>query len=84
MAGDQLSVSQLRVVTRADPTVLMLVLQQLLEDEVIPRRVLAECCTDGRLHVQVDVSGLSDGHLSSLVSRIEQFPAVLTAFWARA
>ena len=69
---------RLQVETEFDPGVLIRVLERFQQLNIVPRRVVADVTADGRIIVEVSVSGLRRSRLAQLVKRIEQFPCVLT------
>jgi hypothetical protein len=71
----------LRVSTDGDPSVLTRLLGHFHNLNVIPRRVVAEFGSNALLHVQVDVSGLSEQRLSLITAKVGQIPSVLHAYW---
>lgn len=73
----------LRVCADADPGALARVLACFQSLNVVPRRVIAEHGTAGTLYIRVDVSGLTEGHLSLIAARIGQVPCVGNAYWHR-
>jgi hypothetical protein len=77
------SLLQLRVVSEADPSALVRVLQQFQNLNFVPRRVTAECSTTGVFHMNVDVFGLSEERLNVIAEKVGQVPCVLNAYWCR-
>lgn len=73
----------LRVCADADPGALARILICFQTLNVLPRRVLAELGTAGTLHVRIDVTGLSEGHLSRIAAKIGEVPSVRNAYWHR-
>lgn len=73
----------LRVSADADPGALARVLTCFQSLNVVPRRVVAEQGTTGTLHIRIDVTGLTEGHLSLIAARIGQVPCVGNAYWHR-
>ena len=73
----------LRVSADADPGALPRVLGCFQSVNVVPRRVVAELGTTGTLHIRIDVTGLTEGHLSRIAARIGQVPCVGNAYWHR-
>jgi hypothetical protein len=71
----------LRVSTDGDPSVLTRILAYFQNLNVTPRRVIAEFGTNAVLHVQVDVSGLSEERLTLITAKTGQNPSVLNAYW---
>jgi hypothetical protein len=72
---------RLRVSTEPDPSTLPRVLGLLQNLNVTPRRIVAEFATTGLVHVQIDVSGLSERRLSLIAAKIAQSVPVLNAYW---
>lgn len=73
----------LRVSAEGDPGALARVLSYFQTLNVVPRRVVAELGTTGTLYIRVDVTGLTEGHLSLIAARIGQVPCVGNAYWHR-
>ncbi len=73
----------LRVSADADPGALARVLNCFQSLNVVPRRVVAEHGTTGTLYIRVDVTGLTEGHLSLIAAKIGQVPCVGNAYWHR-
>jgi hypothetical protein len=71
----------LRVSSDGDPSVLARLLGHFHNLNVTPRRVVAEFGSNALLHVQVDVSGLSEERLSLITAKVGQSPCVLNAYW---
>jgi hypothetical protein len=71
----------LRVSSDGDPSVLPRLLGHFHNLNVTPRRVVAEFGSNALLHVQVDVSGLSEERLSLITAKVGQNPCVLNAYW---
>jgi hypothetical protein len=74
---------RLRVTAEADAGSLSRVLGYFQNINVIPRRILAEFATTGAMHVEVDISGLSEARLSLIAAKISQSVSVLNAYWHR-
>ena len=73
----------LRVNADADPGALARVLTCFQTLNVVPRRVVAELGTGGTLYIRIDVTGLTEGHLSLIAAKIGQVPCVGNAYWHR-
>ena len=73
----------LRVSTDADSGALPRVLTCFQSLNVVPRRVVAELGTTGTLHIRVDVTGLTERHLSLIAAKVGQVPCVGNAYWHR-
>lgn len=73
----------LRVSAEADPGALARVLNCFQTLNVVPRRVVAEHGTTGTLYIRIDVSGLTEKHLSIIAAKIGQVPCVANAYWHR-
>jgi hypothetical protein len=71
----------LRVVAQAEPGVLTRVLFLLQTINVVPRRVLAERDTTGKLYVGVDIFGLPEKRVTLITAKIRQLPDVMDAHW---
>jgi hypothetical protein len=83
MSSATFALLQLRVVSEADPSALVRVLQQFQNLNFVPRRVTAECSTTGVFHVSVDVFGLTEERLNIIAEKVGQVPSVLNAYWCR-
>lgn len=75
------SLLRLRVTTDGDPSVLPRLLGQFQNLNVSPRQVRAEFGLHSRMHLSIDVSGMSEERLSLITSKIGQSPCVLNAYW---
>jgi hypothetical protein len=73
----------LRVSTDADPGALARVLTCFQTLNVVPRRVIAELGTAGTLYIRVDITGLTERHLSLIAAKVGQVPCVGNAYWHR-
>lgn len=73
----------LRVSADADPGALSRVLSSFQTLNVVPRRVVAELGTSGTLYIRIDVTGLTEGHLTLIAAKIGQVPCVGNAYWHR-
>jgi hypothetical protein len=72
---------RLRVSTEADPNTLVRVLGYFQNINVTPHRIVAEFTGDSVMHVQIDVSGISESCLSLISAKIAQRVSVLNAYW---
>ncbi len=72
---------RLRVSAEADPGVVARILSHFQNLNVIPHRIAAEFATTGLLHIQIDVSGLSETRLSHIAAKVRQYVPVLNAYW---
>jgi len=72
---------RLHVFSEADPGVVSRVLGHLQNLNVIPHRITAEFATTGNVHVQIDVSGLSEARMTLIAAKIGQCVPVLNAYW---
>ena len=77
------SLLRLRVVADADPIAIGRVIERFQNINVIPRRISAEFATNDRLHIEVDVFGLSEEQLSLMASKIGEAPCIHHAHWHR-
>lgn len=84
MSSPDLALLRLRVVTEADPGAIARVLERFQNINVLPRRVVVEHGTNGSLHFQVDVTGLSEQMLTLIALKISQVPTVSHVHWHRA
>ena len=73
----------LRVNADADPGALARVLTCFQTLNVVPRRVISELGTTGTLYIRIDVTGLTERHLSLIAAKVGQVPCVGNAYWHR-
>ena len=73
----------LRVSAEADPGALARVLSCFQTLNVVPRRVISELGMAGTLYIRVDVTGLTERHLSLIAAKVGQVPCVGNAYWHR-
>jgi hypothetical protein len=78
------SLLRLRVVAEADPGAIARVLERFQNINVLPRRVVVEHGTNGAVHIQVDIAGLSEQMLTLIALKISQVPCVSHVHWHRA
>jgi hypothetical protein len=90
MAADQstllaeapaVSLSRLCVLAQADPGALARVLERFQVLNEIPRRVVAECRSNGLMEIVVDTFGLAAPRLTLIAAKLAQVPCVLSAYW---
>lgn len=75
------SLHRLRVAAEADPQSLARVLERFANLDLLPRRVHAEFSTNGILHIEVDVAGLSEERVTLIAAKVSQAITVLNAYW---
>jgi len=75
------SLLRLRVTTDGDPSVLPRLLGQFQNLNVSPRQVRAEFGLHARMHLSIDVSGMTEERLTLITARVGQSPCVLNAYW---
>src|SRR5215469_13352572 len=76
-------VLELRVTAEPDPGALARVLERFQNQNVLPRRVLAQWASNGMVHVEVEVSGLSEEALNLIAAKLGQVPCIASASWHR-
>jgi hypothetical protein len=74
---------RLCVVTEPDPDALMRVLEPFRNINVIARRVVAETVAVGTINMELDVVGMSEGHLSRIAAKLSQQSYVVNTCWRR-
>ena len=74
---------RLLVVADPDPTAIARVVERFQNLNVILRRVSAEFATDDRLHIEVDVYGLTEEQISIVAGKIGEAVSVHQAYWHR-
>jgi len=80
---ESFSLLRLRVVADSDPAAIGAVVQRFQNLNIVPRRVSAEFGVDDRLHIEVDVCGVTTEQLSLIAGRISQSPCIHDAHWHR-
>jgi hypothetical protein len=80
---ESFSLLRLRVVADADPCALGAVVQRFQHLNIVPRRMSAEFGVDDRLHIEVDVCGMTPEQLSLIAAKISQSPSVHHAHYHR-
>lgn len=83
MSSPHWPVLHLRVAAEPDPGVLARVLERFQSLNVVPRLVLADWATTGTLHVEVQVSGISETMLNLIAMKRGQVPSILDTHWHR-
>jgi hypothetical protein len=71
------------VVADADSLAVICVVQRFHNLNVVPRRISAEFGTDDRLHIEVDVIGLTEEQLALVAGKIGEAPSIHQAYWHR-
>ena len=71
----------LRVVAEADPGVLARVIERFQNQNIVPRRVVAEVRSSDLLHIQVEVVGAPGPLLSLIANKLRELPCVLNSYW---
>lgn len=72
---------RLRVIADPDPAAISRVIERFQNLNVVPRRLSAEFATNDRLHIEVDICGITPEQLSLIASKISQSPSVHHAHW---
>jgi hypothetical protein len=72
---------RLRVVADANPGAIAQVVERFQNLNIVPRQVIAECASNGILHIQVDVGGLPDEQLKLIIGKIRQGTSIVSAYW---
>jgi hypothetical protein len=73
----------LRISTDGDPSALARLLGYFQNLNIAPRRVMAEFSSNSHLHVQIDVTGVSEERMTLIAAKVGQVPCVLAAYWHR-
>jgi hypothetical protein len=74
---------RLRVVADTDPSAIGAVVQHFQNLNIVPRRICAEFGDDDRLHIEVDVCGVTTEQLSLIAGKISQSSSIHHAHWHR-
>jgi hypothetical protein len=72
---------RLRVTAEADPGALACVIARFQNVNVVPRRVVAEYGINDRIHIQVDIVGISEDRLSLIAAKLREATSILQAYW---
>jgi hypothetical protein len=80
---EELSLWRLRIVADNDPGAVARVLERFQNLNVLPRRVIAECTSNDKFYIQVDVFGLPEEQLRLGAAKIRQSPSIVNAYWHR-
>jgi hypothetical protein len=72
---------RLRVTVEADPQSLARVLERFVNLDVTPRRIHAEFGIHNTMHIEVDVTGLSEDRMTLIAAKVGQATSVFNAFW---
>lgn len=83
MSSSNWSLLHLRVTAEPDPSALARVIERFQNLNIVPQRVLAEWGISGVLHVHIQLSNVSEDHLSLIAAKIGQVPSILNAYWHR-
>jgi hypothetical protein len=81
MQSETLRPFRLQVVAEADPGALARVLERFQNLNLLPRRVIAEQATNGRVHIAVDVTDLTEPALDLIAAKIAQLPCIINSYW---
>jgi hypothetical protein len=84
MSTDLVSVLRLRVVADADPIALVRVLERFQNLNLLPRRVLAEFGIGDIVHMEVDITGITEQALTLIAAKLRATPCIRNAYWHRA
>ena len=83
MYVEELSLWRLRIVADNDPGAVARVLERFQNLNVLPRRIIAECTSNDKFYIQVDVFGLPEEQLRLVAAKIRQSPSIVNAYWHR-
>jgi hypothetical protein len=72
LGGTSPRAPRLRVVADPDPSAIALVADRFRNLNILRRRLLAQFGTDDRLHIEVDVCGMTKEQLSLIANKIAQ------------
>jgi len=78
---ESFSLIRLRVVADSDPAAIGTVIQRFQNLNIVPRRISAEFGIDERLHIEVDVCGVTAEQLALIAGKISQAPSIHHAHW---
>jgi len=80
---EELSLWRLRIVADNEPSAVARVLERFQNLNVLPRRIIAECTSNDKFYIQVDVFGLPEEQLRLVAAKIRQSPSIVNAYWHR-
>jgi hypothetical protein len=80
---ESLSLFRLRVVADPDPNAIGRVIERFQNLNIVPRRISAEFGSNDRLHIEVDVFGLTEEQISLVASKISEAVSIYHAQWYR-
>jgi len=83
MSSSDWPVLELRVTAEPDPGAIARVLERFQNQNVLPRRVVVQQASDGTVHMEIEVSGLSEETLNLIAGKIAQVPCIMNAYWYR-
>lgn len=78
---ESFSLLRLRVVADSDPSAIAAVVQRFQNLNIVPRRVCAEFGVDDRIHIEVDVFGVTPAQLSLIAGKVGQSPVIRQVHW---
>ncbi len=78
-----LSRRRLQVIADADPGAIARVVERFQNLNILPRRLNAEFSSNDMLHIEVDVCGIPDEHLTLIAGKIRQSSCIVSAYWHR-
>ena len=77
------SLLRLKVVADNDPGALARVIERFQNLNCVPQRVIAEIGTDDKIHIQIDVCGISETQLALITQKVAQSTTIIDAHWHR-
>jgi hypothetical protein len=83
MDSATVSLLRLRVIADADPGAIARVIERFQNLNCVPRRVIAEFGTDDKIHIQVDVCGMTETQLAIIAQKVGQAASIVGAYWHR-
>jgi hypothetical protein len=78
---ESFSLIRLRVVADSDPAAIGTVIHRFQNLNIVPRRINAEFGIDERLHIEVDVCGVTVEQPAIIASKISESPSIHHTQW---
>ena len=72
---------RLQVIADSDPGAVARVVERFQNLSIVPRRICAEFGVDDRMHIEVDVCGVTPVQLSLIAGKISQSPSICHTHW---
>jgi hypothetical protein len=81
MMAETTKLVRFQVSADADPSVVGRLLSCFQNLNLIPRRIIAEFSTTALMHIQIDISDLSEERVTLIAGKMQQHVSVLNSQW---